>query len=362
MLSYSMVSAFPMLGASVFIIWRHRMPIIVAAVTTGLTILLPTTPLPSLIALSALTYARKGWLRWLFIATAFAGTVISFGWDVATHDSFIADIFGAPAEGTSARLALLWVVPVLAALSVAPFAAFGIGRRLLSERDLARSDVAVARRTVTVLQREVDQEQERQELARELHDTLAADLSQVALHAGALELMVADSNPGALASARIVRESAQNSLDDLRQMVRSLRAHGRGQVPVNGLDDLPSLVDEALRSGTDVRAQIMVSDSETCSPRVSHVAYRIVQEAISNVRRHAPGAALHLEIRGGRRDGLTIRTANWLTTGVAPTSEGGGHGLQGMNERVQLIGGTFQAGITPEGSFAITVSLPWSTD
>lgn len=359
--TYAFLSFFPMLGASILIIWRHRMPVIVAAVTIGLTILLPTTPLPALIALAAVTYARKGWLRWVLIAAAFAGAVVSYCWDVASHVSLLADLFGGSAEGTPARLALFWAVPILAALSVAPFAAFGIGRRLLAERDTARSDSAAARRTVTVLQQEVDEERERQELARELHDTLAADLSQVALHAGALELIVGDSNANAVSSARIVRESAQHSLDDLRQMVRSLRDHSRIPAPVNGLQDVPALIDQALRGGTDVHAQIMISDMRSCSPQVSHACYRIVQEAISNARRHAPGATLYLEVRGGPAEGISIRTANWSAPHPAPTSVGGGHGLQGMSERAHLVGGTFQAGLTLAGSFAVTVWLPWTS-
>lgn len=359
LLGLSMIGVFPMIGASVLLVWRHRFPVLVSALATGLTLVLPTTPLPVMVALAAVTFSHKGWTRWGLILGAYAATVVSFCWDVATHDSFTANLFGDPAEGSPARLALFWVVPLLAALAVAPFAAFGIGRRLLSERNAARQDTVAAHHTVTVLQRQVEQQLQRQEIARELHDTLAADLSQVALHAGALELIVGDADPKAVSAARVVREATQRSLDDLRGMVKSLRDHDRAEVQVKGLPDLPGLLDEASSAGMDVRTQVMLSETASCSPRVGHTCYRIVQEAISNVRRHAPGATLYLDVRGDPSFGLTIRATNWLTPNVSPSSQGGGHGLQGMNERSLLLGGTFQAGVTREGAFAIAVWLPW---
>jgi signal transduction histidine kinase len=361
LLSLSMLGAFPMIGVSVLLVWRHRRPVLVSAIATGLTLVIPTSPLPAMVALAAVTFARKGWLRWWLIIAAYAATVVSFSWDVATHESFTADLFGNPAEGTPARLALFWVVPLLAALAVAPFAAYGIGRRLLAERNSARQDTATANRTVTALQRQVEQQLQRQEIARELHDTLAADLSQVALHAGALELIVGNADPRAVSAARTVREATQHSLDDLRSMVKSLRDHDRPGSNEKGLGDLPELIDEASRSGADVRTLLMLSDTASCSPRVGHACYRIVQESISNVRRHAPGAALYLDVRGGPSFGLTIRATNWLVPGAMPTSRGSGLGLQGMHERALLVGGTFQAGATQEGGFAITAWLPWTT-
>lgn len=350
-----------MVGASVLLVWRHRAPVLVAAILTGLTFLVPTTPLPALVALAAVVYARKGWLRWVFVAATYAATMIALCWDVTAPVSLLSAFAGNPAQGSPGRLALFWAVPLVAAVLVTPFAAFGIGRRLLSERDVARRDVATADRTVSALQREVGRQKERQELARELHDTLAADLSQVALHAGALELIVGEGDTRAVSAARVVRASSQRSLDDLRRVVKSLRDHDTAIGTESGLDDLPALVDDALRNGADVRAQIMVSDAASCSGKTGHAAYRIVQEAISNVRRHAPGAALYLDVRGNPRDGLSIRTTNWPVPGAPPTSRGGGDGLTGMSERAQLAGGTFQGGVTPEGTFAITVWMPWMT-
>jgi signal transduction histidine kinase len=360
--AFAAIGAFPMLALSVLLVWRHRFPVIIPVVATALSLLLPTSPLPALIGLAALTAVRRGWLRWTMMAGTFAATAVSLCWDIAAHSSYLSDFVGKPAEGTPERLALLWAVPLVAALAVAPFTAYGMSRFLRRERDAARLGSAAAERTVAALHHEVSLERERQELAREIHDTLASRLSVLSLHAGALELTVGDTDEKATAAARAVRESAQNSLDDLRHVVKVLRNPGsETTAAATGLGDLGTLIDEALHDGTDVRAQVLVGDPSSCDPLVAHACYRLAQEAISNVRRHAPGAALRLEVRGGPWTGLTITAVNWLAPGNArPGSTGTGHGLQGMSERAALVGGTFQAGPTPEGSFAVVAWLPWT--
>lgn len=355
---YAMVSVFPMIGVSVLLLWRHRRPELVSAIATACTLVMPTTPLPALIALAALTAVRTGWWRWGMIAASYAATVVSFCWDIASHTSLLSNFFDAPAEGTPARVALFWVVPLLAAFAVAPFAVYGILRAVRTERDAARSDTAAASRNVAVLHREVERERERQELARELHDTLAARLSSLSLHAGALELTSAAGDERATAAARTVRESAQQSLDDLRNIVKVLRDPALGG-DRTGLTDLSILIDDAVREGMDVRAQVLVTDPGSCDPSVAHACYRLMQESISNARRHAPGAVLRLEVRGSPETGLSITAVNWLRPGVGPTSVGGGHGLVGMRERVTHVGGSFQAGATEQGTFAIVAWMPW---
>lgn len=354
------VGAFPMIGVSVLLVWRHRWPVLIAALATGLTLIVPTSPLPALVALAALTAARTGWMRWGMIVATFVATMVAFSWDIASHTSQFSALAGSPAEGTPARLALFWAMPALAAVVTAAFAAFGITRRLRAERDSARRGSAAAARTVSVLHQEVERERERQELARELHDTLAARLSALSLHAGALELTVGEADERAMAAAKAVRQSAQHSLDDLRHVVKVLRQPEGVAASTTGLSDLSALIDQSLREGTDVRAQVLVSDPGTCDARVAHACYRLLQEAISNVRRHAPAAALYIDVRGGPQTGLTLSAVNWLPpAGSSPITRGGGHGLTGMSERATLLGGTFQAGSTPEGSFAVAAWLPW---
>ncbi|GAA2056676.1 histidine kinase [Leifsonia soli] len=352
------VGAFAMIGVAVMLVWRHRFPVLVSALAIAGTVMFPTSPLTVLVAVAAVTAATSGVRRWLFVAGTYLAVVVSLSWDVVTHASLLAGFVNNPGEGTPARLALFWVVPLLAAVAATPFAAFGFARQLRRERDAARLTTAEANRNVTVLHQEVSRERERQELARELHDTLAARLSSLSLHAGALELTVDGTDPRAAAAAKAVRETAQLSLDELRDVVHALR-NPSASTPGSGLGDLGSLIDDALRDGVDVRAQILVNDPSTCDPHVAHACYRIVQESISNVRRHAPGVGLRVDVRGGPDSGISITASNWLIPGVAPTSTGGGHGLTGMSERVALVGGSFQAGPTPEGTFTVLAWLPW---
>lgn len=354
----AMFGAWPMIGVSVLLIWRHRWPLPVSATAVALTLVIPTTPLPALVACAAVSAAMTGWRRWVLIAGTYAATVVAFCWDIASHVSLLSNFVGEPAEGTPARSALFWAAPVVAALASAPFAGFGFLRSVRRERDVAQAGTAAATRNVTALHQEVERERERQELARELHDTLAARLSSLSLHAGVLELTVG-SDEQAAATARIVRETAQGSLDELRHVVHVLRNPGAA-TPGTGLLDIASLIDETLRDGVDVRAQVLVSDAATCDPQVAHACYRLVQESISNVRRHAQGQAVRVEVRGGPETGVTITATNWLMPGTPASSVGGGHGLTGMSERVALVGGSFQAGATLDGAFTVIAWLPWS--
>jgi signal transduction histidine kinase len=255
---------------------------------------------------------------------------------------------------------LLWFVPVVAAVAVAPFAAFGIGRRVRAERDAARHGTAAAEWNAAVLHQEVSLERERQAIARDLHDTLAARLSSISLHAGALELQVGDGDRRTADAARAVRESAQDSLDDLRNVVRVLRDPSGAHPGPAALGDLGALIDAALRDGSDVRSQIMVDDPASLDPEVAHTVYRIVQESISNARRHAPGVALFVDVRGGPETGVSVRAYNWLVPGATPTSVGSGLGVTGMSERVALVGGAFHAAPTPEGTYAVVAWMPWT--
>lgn len=360
MQTYSGFGALAMTGASVMLMWRARWPVPISLGLILLTALIPTSPLPVLIALPAAAAATLGYRRWGLILGTCAATAVSFAWDVVARTSFLAVFIDSPGPGTPERLSLFWVVPVLAVIVVVPFAATGITHRFRSERDAAQLETAAAERSIVALHREVELEQHRRALARELHDTLAANLSTLSLHASALEMTVGAEDDRANAAARTVRESAQHSLDDLRNVVRELRNPQLPTYQGTGFPELPQLIDRAVHEGTDVRTQLFITDPASCDPDTAHAVYRIVQEALSNVRRHSPRAALYLDLRGGPGVGVTIRATNWLPRpGEAPTSIGGGHGLTGMAERVELLGGVFQAGPTAEGAFGIAAWLPW---
>lgn len=197
-------------------------------------------------------------------------------------------------------------------------------------------------------------EAERTHIAREVHDVVAHSLTVVMLHlTGARRVLRSDPEraEAALAQAEAVGRA---SLDNVRQMVGLLRADTSGTgaaAPQPGVDDIAELIERARASGMNVAADVDAGTS--LDPARQLVAYRVVQESLSNVAQHSPGAACSVRLRDGR-----LRVEN-TTTGDAARPPGRmGVGLIGMAERVRAAGGTFHAGPTATGGWLVDVSLP----
>ncbi|MBW5485163.1 sensor histidine kinase [Streptomyces bambusae] len=203
----------------------------------------------------------------------------------------------------------------------------------------------------------------REEIAREMHDVLGHRLSLLSVHAGALEF-----NPGAPRAeieraAGVMRESAHLALRDLREVIGVLRAGsgtGEDERPQPELPDLARLVEEARAAGD--RIELTGPPDGTAPALAGRTAYRIVQEALTNVRKHAPGAAVDVRVAGGPGEGLTVEIANARPPG-APTggpgdSTDGGQGLIGLAERARLAGGELTA-LPVDGGFRVRAWLPW---
>ncbi|GAA4858238.1 sensor histidine kinase [Kitasatospora terrestris] len=200
---------------------------------------------------------------------------------------------------------------------------------------------------------------ERARLAREMHDVVSHQVSLISIQAGALQVSTAD--PAARDTARTIRELSVRTLEELRQMVGVLRAAGVRRdeplAPQPRLADLARLIEG---SGQHVTAELHPG-GRVWPEAVERAAYRTVQEALTNISKHAPGAAVTVRItaRGAR---LLVDVHN----GPAPERPsaapaplpGGGHGLVGLRERAQLLGGTFSAVPTSDGGFAVRAELP----
>ncbi|GAA2618688.1 histidine kinase [Streptomyces spororaveus] len=210
----------------------------------------------------------------------------------------------------------------------------------------------------------------REEIAREMHDVLGHRLSLLSVHAGALEF-----NPGAPRAeieraAGVLRESAHLALHDLREVIGVLRA-GQGTGPGEGgerpqpeLADLPRLVAEARAAGGRIELA-GPPDGAAAPPLAGRTAYRIVQEALTNVRKHAPGASVDVRVTGSPGDGLTVEVRNTRPPGPDPAhgplpaaAVGGGQGLIGLAERARLAGGELTA-LPVGGGFRVRAWLPW---
>ncbi|GAA2210472.1 histidine kinase [Nonomuraea monospora] len=203
---------------------------------------------------------------------------------------------------------------------------------------------------------------ERHRLAREMHDVLAHRLSLVATHAGALEYRP-DSSPDQLArAAGVIRTGVHQALEELRQVIGLLREPSDDQdelEPWPGLADLPGLIAEAREAGQPVRLSDEITDAAALPPAVSRTAYRVVQEGLTNARKHAAGQPVEVLLTGAPGEPLLIDVRNPLPpAGAAPVAPGSGLGLVGLTERVRLAGGHLDHHGTG-AEFRLQARLPW---
>ncbi|MEU8287979.1 histidine kinase [Micromonospora sp. NPDC048905] len=207
---------------------------------------------------------------------------------------------------------------------------------------------------------------ERTRIAREMHDVLAHRISLLSLHAGALEFRP-DAPPDEVArAAGVIRGSAHAALQDLREVIGVLRAEGSTdrdapEPPQPTLADLPALIAESRSAGVRVNVSDTVNRVGEVPAALGRAAYRIVQEGLTNARKHAAGAAVTVDVAGGPGAGLTVAIGNRWPVGAPPggTLPGAGTGLVGITERVTLAGGRLAYGRDDAGDFRLAAWLPW---
>ncbi|MCP9947938.1 histidine kinase [Actinomadura madurae] len=203
---------------------------------------------------------------------------------------------------------------------------------------------------------------ERERIAREMHDVLAHRISLLAVHAGALEFRP-DAPADQREAAGIIRQSAYEAMEDLREVIGVLRDDAAGAEPERPqptLGDVAALVQESRRAGGRVTLEEDVPEPGRIPSRVGRHAYRIVQEGLTNARKHAPGARVRVALAAGSE--LDIEIVNALPPGPpALPLPGSGAGLVGLAERVALLGGTLEHGRTGDGRFRLRARLPLET-
>ena len=194
---------------------------------------------------------------------------------------------------------------------------------------------------------------ERARLAREMHDVVSHQVSLIAVQAGALQMATPD--PHTRHAARTIRELSVTTLNELRQMVNVLRAAGDRSTepfPQPGLADLKQLI-----GASGIPTTVSIDPGLEMTPPLQRAVYRTVQEALTNVRKHAPGATATVAIQ---RQPDQIVTSIQNTPGshrVTPLPSPQ-HGLIGLRERAELLGGTLTTDPTPAGGFHLELRLP----
>ncbi len=227
-------------------------------------------------------------------------------------------------------------------------------RKDLSDRV---AELATARDQERALHEQAIVAKERARIAREMHDVVSHQAGLIAVQAGALEVTTKD--PDVKKVAGTVRGLAVATLEELRSMILVLRAAGAGPTelaPQPRLADLPGLV---AASEVDVSLRIDGAGGRTLPEPVERAAYRTVQEALTNVRKHAPGALTSVTVEVGE-DALQVSVRNGTPNVGTPqlVLPGGNHGIVGLRERATLLGGTLTAAPRSDGGFDVLLCVP----
>jgi signal transduction histidine kinase len=333
--------------AGLVLFLRHRAPTVTLVVSAALAIaILPfdhaagaITAIAPAAALYAFALARRRWH--LVIATIVA--VVA----VIMTDVLLAG--GRPHTAQTAVHVILIATPILAAEALR-------NRRSYVQVLLERLQLAERTREEEA-QRRV--EQERVRIARDVHDIVAHSLTSINVQAGvALHLLKRkpDSAKDALTTIQTVSHDALDELRGVLGVLRDSEAEQAPLKPIPGLQDLKDLVAQASLSGLAVTLETEGDEPEQIPETAQLAAYRIVQESLTNARRHAPGREVLVRL-GFEPDRLRVTVENDEAAGPSP-SEAYGVGIRGMRERAAALGGTFEAG-SRDGRFRVRAELPF---
>ena len=321
-----------------------------------------------------------GALPLALLVTARGGTIAPWPWPVPTLLSFLL-LVAVVAFRHGARLGLLPVATGLAAgmgvplvrpdvlagdpatanlivtasLAVAAylFALLVAGRMRVAEeltREREHSALEESRRMLV---------EERTRIARELHDVIAHSMSVIQVQASTARYRLPALDDAAASEFDDIAATARSSLAEMRRMLGVLRTedHDAQLAPQQGIADLPALIDTVRRAGAEVELSLDAGDAVATAPQGVQIAvFRIVQEALSNAVRHAPGATVRVRVRADTAD-VHIRVENDPPAST-PTGHGAGYGLRGMRERAELLGGSLSSGPTGDGGWAVEARLP----
>ncbi|MDO9378858.1 MAG: histidine kinase [Nocardioidaceae bacterium] len=329
------------LTALVLMQWRRRRPLMVAVVITLFGVVSASSGGPATLVLVSLATRR----RWREIVPVGLLSVVA-GAVLATLN---------PATDES------WWFNTIATLVIVGLTV-GWGLYIGSRRELLatlRTQLATAEREQTMRVAQA-RTAERSRIAREMHDVLAHRISMVAMHAGALSYRTDLPAEEVRRTTTLIQQSAHEALVDLREVLGVLREDepSADERPQPTMEDIPTLVEEARSTGSHVDFDNRLVGAEL-PVGLGRTTYRIVQEALTNARKHAPHTRVDVRVAGGPDEGVVITVTNPLQVGTrtlrTPPS---GLGLIGLSERASLAGGTLDCRRT-DREFTVEATLPW---
>ncbi|MFD5281593.1 sensor histidine kinase [Streptomyces rubrogriseus] len=323
------------------LLWRQRYPVPVVFGTAVTTLVYlgagyPYGPVFAAVAVACFSAVVAGHRRaaWAAMGTLWAGHALVahwlYRWLPPSGDS-------AASWGQELVIAT-WVVAIAALSELAR------ARREQWARERAERAQAARRRA----------DEERLRIARELHDVLAHSISVINVQAG-VGLALLDTDPEQARTAlTTIKDQSKEALGEVRQVLDTLRTPGDApRAPAPGLDRLPELVEQAASAGLTVEVE---GKPPRLSPGTDLAAFRIVQEALTNVVRHS--GSRHARVRLGRDGGTLLLRVDDDGPATGAEAGGSGNGLAGMRERAAALGGTIEAGPRPDGGFRVLAALP----
>lgn len=236
-----------------------------------------------------------------------------------------------------------------------------MGQLLQARRDMGKQliEIEEAREHERLLHSQAVLARERAQLAREMHDVVSHQVSLIAVQAGALQVAVKD--PDVAEGVRTIRSLSIDTLDELRHMVTLLRASGGHATELTPQPTFADLHKLATSSGIDT--ELTGELPPDIGTHAQRALYRTVQEALTNVRKHAPGASATVQLwKSDDGTGLGVTVTNTPPTRPSLPLPGSHQGLIGLGERAELLDGTFESGPTPDGGYEVRLRLPAHPD
>ncbi len=328
------------------LVWRRRAPLLVLAVTTATFVFYATLDRPYVspfaLAVAIYTVAAYTDVRTAAAAGALAWAAVVGGNWLQTRDN----VQASDMVSIGVALAVAWIVGARIGASRARTAALEVrAEDLERERDERAREAAA---------------EERSRISRELHDVVSHNLSVIVVQAGGARRIAEDDPTRAREALGSIETTGRQALNEMRRLLGLIRTAGSGEPelePASGVDALEELVDGVRRAGTTVELDV-AGDRVALPPGIDISVYRIVQESLTNVMKHAAGARARVRVLF-RPDAVDLVVAD-DGLGAAPgaNADGRGQGLAGMRERVSLFGGEFRAGPGNEGGFEVHARLP----